>query len=89
MPKNKMQVELADISDDNGHPRNGVYGVQIWIAADSPDNADGKVAIGWVDLDTRNMKIFDVTQDEYHPQELKIDKKLYSNFVKRCLGRDQ
>ncbi|MEK6349452.1 MAG: hypothetical protein V4764_18355 [Burkholderia sp.] len=87
MPKDKMQVELVDMSDGNGNPANGVYSAQITAAADSPDNLDGKVAIGWVNLDTRHMKIFDISRDEDHPQALHVNNKMYANFVRRCLER--
>ncbi|NHV26448.1 hypothetical protein [Burkholderia sp. D-99] len=87
MPKSKMQVELQEMSDDNGNPSTTLYGVQISVPADSPDNANGKVAIGWVNLDIGKMKAFDVSRDEGHPQELHLNKKRYSDFVKNCINQ--
>ena len=46
MPKSKMQVELQEMSDDDGNSTTTVYGMQISVPADSPDNANGKVATG-------------------------------------------
>lgn len=43
MPKSKMQVELQEMSDDDGNPSTAAYGVQISVPADSPDNANGKL----------------------------------------------
>lgn len=68
MSKSKMQVELQEMSDDDGNPSTAAYGVQISVPADSPDNANGKVAIGWVNFNIGKMKAFDVSRDDDHPQ---------------------
>jgi hypothetical protein len=48
MSKKDIQAELAEVV--SGSP--GVYSVRLYAAADSSDNLDKQVSIGWVNLDT-------------------------------------
>lgn len=86
MNKSDIQAEIEDES-------NGIYSVRAYVAADSPDNLDKQVSIGWINLDTNSMKALDVTRDPDHPDELKVDEENTENFspiafvhhLKRCL----
>lgn len=71
----------AEVEDGNG----GVYSVRLFVPADSPDNLDRQVAIGWIDLDVNAMKAFDVTNDADSPVALGVDKEKFAAFVKKCL----
>ncbi|MBR8240640.1 hypothetical protein FEP12_03103 [Burkholderia multivorans] len=78
MNKSDIQAEIEDES-------NGIYSVRLYVAADSPDNLDKQVSIGWVNLDTNSMKVLDVTRDPDHPDELKVDEEKYRKFVSDCI----
>ncbi|MCM2547241.1 hypothetical protein [Burkholderia glumae] len=80
MNKKDIQADIEDVSD-------GVYSVRLYVAADSPDNLDKQVSIGWVNLDTNSMKALDVTKDPEHPQELKVNDAKYRNFISDCLHK--
>lgn len=79
MKKQHIRVEMED------HAR-GVYSVRLFVAADSPDNLDKQVSIGWVNLDTNTMQALDVTRDPDHPDVLKVDGDKYKNFVSMCIS---
>lgn len=81
MNKKDIRAELADSSGD-------VYGVRLFVAADSRDNLDGEVSIGWVNLDVGVMKAFDVTDDLNNRVELSVSKNEYKSFVRKCLRRN-
>lgn len=81
MNKKDIRVELADSSGD-------VYGIRLFVAADSPDNLDGEVSIGWVNLDVGVMKAFDVTDDINNRVESSVSKNEYKSFVSKCLRRN-
>ncbi|WP_244146539.1 hypothetical protein [Paraburkholderia sp. BCC1876] len=79
MKKKDIRVEMEDHTS-------GVYSVRLFVPADSPDNLDKQVSIGWVNLDTGTMRALDVTRDPEHPDVLKVDARKYKNFVSMCLG---
>ncbi|AWY66117.1 hypothetical protein A8H36_07045 [Burkholderia thailandensis] len=81
MNKKDIQAEIEDVS-------NGVYSVRLYVAADSPDNLDKQVSIGWVNLDTNSMKALDVTRDPEHPDMLKVDEAKYREFISNCLSKE-
>ncbi|WP_081057788.1 hypothetical protein [Burkholderia vietnamiensis] len=80
MNKKDIQADIEDVSD-------GVYSVRLYVAADSPDNLDKQVAIGWVNLDTNSMKALDVTRDPDHPDVLKVNEKKYRKFISDCIRK--
>jgi len=80
--KKEIQVELMEMA--SGSP--GVYSVRLFAAADSPDNLDKQVSIGWVNLDTNTMRALDVTRDPDRPDLLKVDADKIRNFVSKCLS---
>ncbi|WP_116136069.1 hypothetical protein [Trinickia diaoshuihuensis] len=82
MKKENVRVALEDSND-------GVYSVRLFVAADSPDNRDKYVTIGWVNLDTNTMKAFDVTDDPDNPVTLNVDVARYRSYVDRCLPRQR
>ncbi|MDR8921249.1 hypothetical protein FEP54_06042 [Burkholderia multivorans] len=77
MSKSDIQAEIEDES-------NGIYSVRAYVAADSPDNLDKQVSIGWINLDTNSMKALDVTRDPDHPDELKVGEEKYRKFLSDC-----
>lgn len=79
MKKKDIRAELQDDTD-------GVYSVRLYVAADSPDNLDKAVSIGWVNLDTNTMQALDVTRDPDNPDVLKIDAGRYEDFVSMCIS---
>lgn len=79
MKKKDIRVEMED------HAR-GIYSVRLFVSADSPDNLDKQVSIGWVNLDTNTMQALDVTRDPDHPDLLKVDGGKYKNFVSMCIS---
>lgn len=82
MKKSDIQTELSDNSA-------GVYSVRLFVAADSPDNLDKQVSIGWVNLDTHSMRAYDITRDPDHPEILNVSEKLYRDYVSKCLPIDK
>ncbi|WP_246327084.1 hypothetical protein [Burkholderia guangdongensis] len=80
MNKRNIQVDLEDTSD-------GVYSVRLYVQADSPDNFDKRVSIGWVNLDTNSMKVLDMTRDPDHPDVLKVNAEKYRKFVSDCIRK--
>lgn len=80
MNKKDIQADIEDVSD-------GVYSVRLYVAADSPDNLDKQVSIGWVNLDTNSMKALDVTRDPEHPDVLKVDEEKYQKFISDCIPK--
>lgn len=40
--------------------------------------------VGWVTLDTNQMKAFDISNDEGSPVPLNVDPDLYKSFVQKC-----
>lgn len=81
MNKKDIRVELED---SNGE----VYSVRLFVVADSPDNLDKQVSIGWINLNVGEMKVFDVTDDPDNRVELHVNKNKYKSFVRRCLQRN-
>lgn len=81
MNKKDIRVELEDSNGD-------VYSVRLFVVADSPDNLDKQVSIGWVNLNVGEMKVFDVTDDPDNRVELHVNKNKYKSFVRRCLQRN-
>lgn len=79
MKKEDIHVEMEDHA-------NGVYSVRLFVPADSPDNLDKQVSIGWVNLDTNTMQALDVTRDPDHPDVLKVDGGRYKRFVSMCIS---
>lgn len=80
MDKKDIQADIEDVSD-------GVYSVRLYVAADSPDNLDKQVSIGWVNLDTNSMKVLDVTRDPEHPDVLKVNEAKYRKFISDCISK--
>lgn len=80
MNKKDIQADIEDVSD-------GVYSVRLYVAADSPDNLDKQVSIGWVNLDTNSMKALDVTRDPEHPDVLKVNEAKYRKFISNCIHK--
>lgn len=80
MNKKDIQADIEDVSD-------GVYSVRLYLAADSPDNLDKEVSIGWVNLDTNSMRALDVTRDPEHPDVLKVDEEKYRKFISDCIRK--
>jgi hypothetical protein len=78
MTKSIVQTEI-----DSGN--NGIYGVRLFVPADTPDNLNKEVSIGWVNLDINFMKAYDVTNDLHNKVELKINRHLYKQYVARCI----
>lgn len=78
MKKKNIHVEMED------HAR-GIYSVRLFVPADSPDNLDKQVSIGWVNLNTNTMQALDVTRDPDHPDLLKVDEGKYRHFVSMCI----
>jgi hypothetical protein len=78
MEKSTMQAEIEDAA-------NGVYSARLFVPADSPDNLDKQVSIGWVNLDVKRMKAFDVTNDPGNKVELKINRDFYTKYVGKCI----
>ena len=68
MNKKDLLADIEDVSD-------GVYSVRLYVAADSPDNLDKEVSIGWVNLDTE------------HPDVLKVDEGKYRKFISDCIRK--
>jgi hypothetical protein len=71
----------TEVDDNNG----GVYSVRLFVGANSPDNLDRQVSIGWINLDVNAMKVFDVTNDPDSPVALDVSEEKYAAFVKKCL----
>src|ERR1700759_5797437 len=65
-PKKQIQTNVEDSNL-------GTYSVRLFVAADSPDNLDKDVTIGWVNLDTNAMKAYDVSRDPDNKDELHIN----------------
>lgn len=82
LPFRKKQI-LTNIEDSNS----GIYSVRLFVAADSPDNLDKEVTIGWVNLDTNAMKAYDVSRDPENKDELRINKSRCRVFTHECLGQ--
>ncbi|MBR8187252.1 hypothetical protein C6Q14_24805 [Burkholderia ambifaria] len=80
MNKKDIQADIEDVSD-------GIYSVRLYVAADSPDNLDKQVSIGWVNLDTNSMKALDVTRDPEHPDVLKVNEAKYRKFISDCIHK--
>ncbi|WP_257010496.1 hypothetical protein [Burkholderia ubonensis] len=80
MNKKDIQADIEDVSD-------GVYSVRLYVAADSPDNINKQVSIGWVNLDTNSMKVLDVTRDPEHPDVLKVNEEKYRKFISDCIRK--
>lgn len=84
-PLKGVAMNKKDIRAELDESSNGVYSVRLFVPADSPDNLDKQVSIGWVNLDIKSMKAFDVINDPDNHVELKVNKDLYRSFVKRCI----
>lgn len=82
LPFHKRQIQ-TNIEDGNSD----IYSVRLFVAADSPDNLDKEVTIGWVNLDTTAKKAYDVSRDPDNKDELRINKSLYRVFLHKCLGQ--
>jgi hypothetical protein len=82
LPFHKKQIQ-TNIEDGNS----GIYSVRLAVTADSPDNLDKEVTVGWVILDTNAKKAYDVSRDPDNKDELRINKRLYRVFVHECLGQ--
>ncbi|WP_321875977.1 hypothetical protein [Burkholderia cenocepacia] len=80
MNKKDIHADIEDVSD-------GIYSVRLYVAADSPDNLDKQVSIGWVNLDTNSMKALDVTRDPEHPDVLKVNESKYRKFISDCIHK--
>lgn len=78
MNKKDIQAELEEQHD-------GVYSVRLFVAASSPDNLDGQVPVGWVDLNVDSMKAFDVTNDPNTHIEMNLNRARFERYVKNCL----
>lgn len=78
MDKSIIQAEIADSS-------NGIYSARLFVPADSPDNVNKQVSIGWVNLDVNSMKAYDVTDDQNNTIEFKINRNLYKKYVDKCI----
>jgi hypothetical protein len=82
MKKKDIRTELQDDTD-------GVYSVRLYVAADSPDNLDKAVTIGWINLDMNTMQVLDVTRDPDNPDVLKVVESRYRDFVSTCIPNPQ
>lgn len=76
--KKYIHVDIADAA-------NGVYSIRLYVAADSPDNLDKQVTIGWVNLDKNSMQALDLTRDPEHPDTLKLDGVKFRKFISNCI----
>jgi hypothetical protein len=76
--KSIIKTEITDSS-------NGIYSARLFVPADSPENLDKQVSIGWVNLDINSMKAYDVTNDPDNKVALEVDHDLYKKYVDRCI----
>ena len=79
MRKKDIRIDVDDVNDS-------VYSVRLFVVADSPDNLDKQVSIGWVRLDVSAMKVFDITNDPDNNVALGVNKTRYRHFVTNCLS---
>ena len=74
----KIQVDIDDYSG-------GVYTLRLTLPKQpTSDNPDESGIVGWVTLDTNQMKAFDISNDEGSPVPLNVDPDLYKSFVQKC-----
>lgn len=78
---NKKEIH-AELTERNA----GVYSVRLFAAANSPDNLDKQVSVGWVNLDTNTNTVFDITKDITQPQKLIVNSSKYIIYKNKCLG---
>ncbi|WP_322095095.1 hypothetical protein [Paraburkholderia bannensis] len=78
MKREDVHVEMEDHDG-------GVYSVRLFVPANSPENLDKQMSIGWVNLDTNAMQALDVTRDPDHPDVLNVDKEKFRRFISVCI----
>jgi hypothetical protein len=79
MDKSIIKAEIADSS-------NGIYSARLFVPADSPDNLDKQVSIGWVNLDVNAMRAYDVTNDPNNKIDLKVTIETCTKICKECIS---
>jgi hypothetical protein len=85
-PLQHVAVKKKEIRTSLDENSDGVYSIRLFVAADSPDNLDRQVTIGWANIDSNNMKVIDVTNEDSQ-EELNVSPTFLASFVKKCLGR--
>ncbi|WP_232451705.1 hypothetical protein [Burkholderia ubonensis] len=81
MARRTIRAELASLAD-------GGYGARLFVPAHGSANRDGEVTIGWVDIDSKSMRLLDVTRDPDRPDMLHVNRDALAGFVSRCLPPD-
>ncbi|MFC0401242.1 hypothetical protein [Paraburkholderia rhizosphaerae] len=71
----------AEIIEVDGN----TYSARLFVPADSPDNLNGQVSIGWVDLDIELMKAYDVTDDLSNKKILDVNINKFSDYINKCI----
>jgi hypothetical protein len=74
----------AEISDNSGE----IYGARLFVPADSPDNLDKQVTVGWVNLNIKSMKAYEITNDVNNKVALKVNGASYKRYVDTCISDD-
>jgi hypothetical protein len=76
--RSAIKAEISDNSDE-------VYSARLFVAGNNPDNLDKQVTIGWVNLNIRSMKAYEVTTDENNKMALKVNATSYKRYVDKCI----
>lgn len=74
----KIKVDIDDYSD-------GVYTLRLTLPKQpTSDDPNESGTVGWVTLDTNQMKAFDISNTADNPIPLNVDPNLYKSFVQKC-----
>jgi hypothetical protein len=84
-PLTRMAISKSIIRARIADSSNGIYSARLFVPADSPENMNTQMSIGWVNLDVNSMKAYDVTNDPGNKVALKVDHDLYKKYVDRCI----
>ncbi len=79
--RGSLHVELAEAAD-------GGYVARVSATTANPGTPNRDGTFGWVRLDTRAMKVLDITRDPDHPDVLAVDAARYRRYVDTCLDLD-
>ncbi|MCX4163048.1 MULTISPECIES: hypothetical protein [Paraburkholderia] len=85
-PKTDIQVELPEVTYKNADASKPLYSVQLFVPANSPENPNRELTIGWVNLDVAKLRVYDVTRNPDRPDVLSVDASRFRDFVSKCMA---
>lgn len=80
-PLKGIAMEKKDILAEPEERDEGVYSIQLFVAARNADNLDGQVTVGWLDLNVDSMKAFDVTNDPNNRVAMSINRAKLARYA--------